>query len=90
MRKIKIAGQFEKDVKRIGKRSYEMKKLSVVISALANDIPLEARHRDHSLKGNYIGFRECHLAPDWLLIYRLSGDDILELARTGSHSDLFN
>jgi mRNA interferase YafQ len=66
-----------------------MEKLKAVIILLMNGKSLEARHKDHPLKGNYAGFRDCHITPDWLLIYRLIGNDELELARTGSHADLF-
>lgn len=65
--------------------------LEDVVNKLQNNIPLEQKHRDHDLHGNYEGFRECHIQPDWLLIY-LKENDILTLALvdTGSHSDLFN
>lgn len=66
-----------------------MEKLKVVVSLLMDGDSLEAKYKDHFLKGNYVGFRECHIAPDWLLIYRLIGNDEIEFARTGSHADLF-
>lgn len=88
MRKSKITAQFQKDVKRVESRGYEMKKLSVVIAVLLNSEPLDQRHKDHPLKGNYAGTRECHVAPDWLLIYKADGE-VLLLMRTGSHADLF-
>ena len=64
--------------------------LEEVISILANQEPLPEKFRDHSLLGKYTGCRECHITPDWLLIYEIDGDElILYLTRTGSHSDLF-
>jgi len=60
-----------------------------VLEALVNDQPLDARYRDHGLSGDWAGYRECHLKPDLLLIYRKSGSDTLRLARIGSHSELF-
>ncbi len=88
MRKSKITAQFKKDVKRVERRGYEMKKLSVVIAALLENEPLDQQYKDHLLKGNYAGTRECHIAPDWLLIYK-ADDEVLFLMRTGSHADLF-
>ena len=65
-------------------------KIKKVIIALAGGETLEAKYRDHALTGDYSGFRECHIQPDWLLIYQINGDRlILFLARTGTHSDLF-
>jgi mRNA interferase YafQ len=90
MRRLIFAGRFEKDTTRLKKRGYETSKLREVILRLAQGEILEKNYRDHPLKGNYKGFRECHLAPDWLLIYRWIGDDELEMARTGTHSDLFD
>ena len=63
--------------------------LSTVLKAIVTDQPLEARHRDHELSGNWAGYRDCHIKPDLLLIYRKSGKDVLRLARLGSHSALF-
>ena len=77
-------------MKLIVKRGYDLNLLDTVVEKLANDIPLEERHRDHALTGNYVGFRECHVLPDWLLIYRVDDTElILFLSRTGTHSDLF-
>ena len=78
-RKIILSSQYKKDVK-LARRK------------LANDIPLPIENKDHPLKGDYIGYRECHIQSDWLLIYRKTDNNelqILELARTGTHSDLF-
>ena len=65
--------------------------LKDIITKLANGEPLDARHKDHPLSGDWIGHRECHIQPDWLLIYRIENDIlVLTLSRTGTHSDLFN
>ena len=72
------------------KRGYDLDKIKTVITALANGETLDAKHRDHLLTGNYGGYRECHIEPDWLLVYQIVGGQlILFLARTGTHSDLF-
>lgn len=87
---IKYQSAFKKDYKRIVKRGYDIRLLEEVISILANQEPLPEKFRDHSLLGKYIGCRECHITPDWLLIYEIDGDElILYLTRTGAHSDLF-
>lgn len=90
MREILLSSRFKKDLKLIIKRGYDLNLLDTVVEKLANDIPLEEKHRDHGLTGNYAGFRECHVLPDWLLIYRVDDTElILFLSRTGTHSDLF-
>ena len=87
---IKYQSAFKKDYNRIVKRGYDIRLLEEVISILANQEPLPEKFRDHSLLGKYTGCRECHITPDWLLIYEIDGDElILYLTRTGSHSDLF-
>ena len=87
---IKYQSAFKKDYKRIVKRGYDIRLLEEVISILANQEPLPEKFRDHSLLGKYTGCRECHITPDWLLIYEIDGDElILYLTRTGSHSDQF-
>ncbi len=64
--------------------------LKEIVGKLANNIPLEEKYKDHELTGNYKGFRECHIQPDWLLIYLIEDDKLtLTLTRTGTHSDLF-
>ena len=84
------SNQFRKDLKLAQKRGYDLDKIKKVIIALAGGETLEAKYRDHALTGDYSGVRECHIQPDWLLIYQISGDRlILFLARTGTHSDLF-
>lgn len=87
---IKPTNQFKKDLKIIQKRGYNLDLLTEVIQLLADGQKLPEKNRDHTLSGNFAGCRECHIAPDWLLIYELSGNDlILYLTRTGTHSDLF-
>ena len=87
---IKYETGFKKDYKRILKRGYDVSLLEEVINQLANKIPLPKKYKDHGLSGNYVGFRECHITSDWLLIYRIDDNElILYLTRTGRHSDLF-
>ena len=88
MRKVSLTAQFEKDVKRAKKRSCDMRKLSEVIRLLGQGDLEDRQYRDHSLKGKYEGLRECHLSPDWLLIYHSSMEQVL-LVRTGTHAGLF-
>lgn len=87
---IKYQTTFKRDYKRIVKRGYDVRLLEKVISLLAEQKPLPGKYRDHNLSGNYTGCRECHIIPDWLLIYEIKEDELLlYLTRTGSHSDLF-
>ena len=87
---IKYQTTFKRDYKRIVKRGYDVRLLEKVISLLAEQKPLPEKYRDHNLSGNYTGCRECHITPDWLLIYEIKEDELLlYLTRTGSHSDLF-
>lgn len=85
--------QFKRDKKRIkGSGRHDWHKMRAVVEALMNDRPLESRHRDHELTGEYAGVRECHIGPDWLLVYDKQGPleaGSLTLIRTGSHSELF-
>ena len=90
MLSIVPSNQFKKDLKLAKKRGLNLDKLKNAIDTLANEQELPAKCRDHSLSGNYSDFRECHIEPDWLLIYRIEKDELeLFLFRTGSHSDLF-
>lgn len=79
---------FDKDVARCKARGCEMDVLRVTMGRLINRQPLGRVQKDHPLKGEWIGYRECHLADDWLLVYKVAGDDI-HFARTGTHSDMF-
>ena len=83
--------QFKKDYKRVKKRGLDMSELQSVLDKLCAEEPLEERYRDHALVGRYVGFRECHIRPDWLLIYAVDKEQlILTASRTGSHADLFS
>ena len=87
---VKFTTQFKKDYKSAVKRGYGVELLDEIISKLANGEALSEKHRDHNLAGNWSGFRECHILPDWLLIYKVENDVlVLTLTRTGTHSDLF-
>ena len=87
---IRPTSRFQKDLKRIAKRGYNTELLTAVIKKLANGEPLAQKHRDHALTGDYADCRECHITPDWLLIYEITDDTLLlYLTRTGTHSDLF-
>jgi mRNA interferase YafQ len=80
--------RFKKDVKRQIKRGKDLGKLKEVVGWLVEGEPLPTKNQDHALTGNWISWRDCHLEPDWLLIYKLLPDELI-LGRTGSHSDLF-
>ena len=87
---VKPTTKFQKDLKRIHRRGYNISLLTDIIKKLANGEQLPEKNHDHALAGNYVGCRECHITPDWLLIYEISNNElILYLTRTGSHSDLF-
>lgn len=90
MLKIRYSSQFKKDYRSIVKRGYDVKFFEEVLYLLVEEKPLPAKHLDHPLAGNYRGHRECHITPDWLLIYKVEKDILtLSLTRTGTHSDLF-
>jgi mRNA interferase YafQ len=87
---VKPTSRFRKDYKLMEKRNLDMSLLDEIIAKLAQGIPLPSSNRDHELTGNYAEHRECHVQPDWLLIYRIEKDVlVLTLTRTGTHSDLF-
>ena len=87
---LKPTSQFRKDVKLCKKRGLDIGLLTGVLKLLAEGTPLPETYRDHSLSGNFEGCRECHILPDWLLIYEYSNSDlIIYLTRTGIHNDLF-
>ena len=88
MLNVIYSGQFKKDYKKCIKRGLDMDLLKKVVAILSIPKPLPPKNRDHFLTGNYSGRKECHIGPDWLLIYEIDGDD-LYLDRTGTHSDLF-
>ena len=88
-RYIEQSSLFNRQAKLAKKRGKDVSKLKTLISQLANDHALDKKHKDHKLTGNFHGCRECHIEPDWLLIYRLTADNGLQLVATGTHSDLF-
>ncbi len=90
MLKIRVHRLFKKDLKRIERRGYNLDLLRTTVSFLAEQKTLSEKYKDHRLTGDYTGYRECHITPDWLLVYRIDRDQlILVLTRTGTHSDLF-
>jgi mRNA interferase YafQ len=90
MYNIRPTSKFQKDLKRVKRRGYDIDLLTEIIKMLAAGEPLPEKNKDHDLIGEYVGCRECHITPDWLLIYEVDGVDlILYLTRTGTHSDLF-
>lgn len=89
MYKIVPTSRFKKDLKTLIKRGYDTRLMDDIVTKLSNGEALAPKHRDHPLSGNYIGKRECHITPDWLLIYEHDNDTLfLYLTRTGTHSDL--
>ena len=86
--KIIYTTQFKKDFKRIQKQNKDITKLKTIISSLVNGQILDQKHKDHPLSGKWKNHRDCHIEPDWILIYRLTSDSLF-LERTGSHSELF-
>ena len=88
MLNVRYSTKFKKDFKTCVKRGYKMTLLQQAIDTLRIPAPLPAKNRDHNLSGNYSGYRECHIEPDWLLIYKQT-DNELKLDRTGTHADLF-
>lgn len=88
---VKPTSQFRKDYKRSMKRGMKIELLDRIIASLAMGEPLPEKNKDHELSGDWVGHRECHIQPDWLLVYRIEdGVLVLTLARTGTHSDLFD
>lgn len=88
MRQPDYSGQFKRDVKQAEKRGKDMGKLKAIMSLLIDGEPLPERYLDHPLKGGWHGFRDAHIEPDWLLIYKHSGN-VVRFERTGRHADLF-
>ena len=87
---VKVTNAFKKDYKQAIKRKLPIELLENIVAKLANGEQLPEKNRDHALSGNWSGHRECHIQPDWLLVYRIEeGVLVLTLARTGTHSDLF-
>jgi mRNA interferase YafQ len=88
MKLLRVAGQYEKDLRLMAKRGYRIRKLTAVVDRLRAGTQLPAKNRDHPLRGPWHHYRGCHIQGDWVLIYRDLGQEVL-LARTGTHSDLF-
>jgi mRNA interferase YafQ len=88
MKALRLASAFTRDLKRVDRRGYDRHRLDAVVDALRKGEMLPPARRDHPLKGQWKGWRECHVQPDWLLIYKLTSTEVL-LARTGTHADLF-
>ncbi|BDS06813.1 hypothetical protein NT6N_18530 [Oceaniferula spumae] len=88
MMRIVQPSLFKKDVKRMRKRGKDLEKLKVVIQHLVAGDTLPVRNKDHALSGNWAGWRDCHIEPDWLLLYQVT-EEALILGRTGTHADLF-
>ena len=87
---IVLSKQFQKDLKLAKKRGFNIEELEIVVNMLAQQKTLPQKYKDHNLSGNYSNFRECHIKPDWLLIYKQDENELLLiLFRTGTHSDLF-
>ena len=86
--KLSQTSQFKKDIKKQLRKGKNQQKLLEVIELLLSDNPLPEKNKDHPLKGNWKGRRDCQIEPDWVLIYKISKDELL-LERTGTHSDLF-
>lgn len=92
MLELELATQFKRDLKKIRKQRKNKELMDDIVAQLQHEQPLHPKHKDHNLTGNWHGYRECHITPDWLLIYKVIKDDciyLLRLSRTGSHSDLF-
>lgn len=91
MFEVVLSNRFRKDLKLAAKRGLRLDELNAIVEQLAAGQTLPERNHDHALTGDYIGFRECHIRPDWLLVYRVDGDALeLFLFRTGTHTDLFD
>ncbi|MBR2543124.1 type II toxin-antitoxin system YafQ family toxin [Candidatus Saccharibacteria bacterium] len=88
---VQFTSKFKKNYKKMQKRGLKIEKLEEIVDKLRNGEKLALKHKDHILKGEFNGYHECHIEPDWLLIYKIQNDVlILTLVDTGSHSDLFN
>ena len=84
----RLGSKFKKDIKRVQRRDFDMAKLKTVMTKITKGASLEKKYKDHPLIGQYKGYRDCHIEPDWVLIYRIA-DEIAYFYRTGTHSDVF-
>ena len=89
MKQPVITSRFKRDYKLAQRRNKDVTKIQQIMRDLAQETPLPAANRDHALTGNYAGLRECHVEPDWLLVYELTEEEIIFM-RTGNHADLFD
>ena len=90
MYKVYSTNTFKKDIIKAKKSGLNINELNSVIKSIANNEILDTKYKDHALKGNWIGYRECHIRPDWILVYRIVNEKLLlVLQRTGTHSELF-
>jgi mRNA interferase YafQ len=89
MRQPVYSGQFKRDIKRAEKRGKDLNKLKDLVRLLIAGRTLPARYKDHALKGGWTSFRDAHIEPDWLMIYKIDGN-VLRFERTGTHADLFD
>ena len=90
MLKPELSNQFKRDYNLLIRRGYDITKLDTVVFILLAQAPLEARHRDHPLKGKWQSYRGCHIADDWVLVYKVDSDRLkLMLTRTGTHADVY-
>jgi mRNA interferase YafQ len=89
MRVAEYSARFERDLRLAEKRGKDIAKLKRLIALLVDGQPLPRRYGDHPLKGNWVGYRDAHIEPDWVLIYKLAGDTV-RFQRTGTHSDIFD
>ena len=89
MRKPDFTGQFKRDFKKTESRGKDMAKMEEAMSLLLTETPLPQRYKDHALKGSWRSYRELHIEPDWLLVYKII-DDTVQFTRTGTHTDLFS
>ena len=88
---VRPTKKFQKDLKRVQRRGYDLSLLTEILKKLANGESLPEKNRDHLLTGNFSGCRECHITPDWLLVYKIYEEELLlYLTRTGTHGDLFS
>ena len=88
MKSIRQSGAFKKDLKRLMRRGYDLSRLDAIVQALQKDKLLPEAARPHPLKGDWKGYWDCHVAPDWILIYKITDEEVW-LVRTGTHTDLF-
>jgi mRNA interferase YafQ len=89
MREPIYTGRFKRDVRKMKQRNFDMEELRAAIRLLLSDAPLPKHFKDHALKGKWASFRDLHIAPDWVLIYKKEGDAEILFARTGTHADIF-